>query len=261
MIAVARRDAAVLLSYQFALLVRVLQAAVFVVTLYFISRLVQRPAVLGPYQGRYFEFALVGAILVSFATLGLGSFSQAISEEQRVGTLEMLLGSPTRLAVVLAGAFVVPLALTGLEVVAYGTAGVLLGAHFSLPGVLLALPVLALTIATFCALGILSAGFIVLTKRGDPFALIGTQATTLLAGSLFPVAVFPGWLQPLSKAIPAYYGLHGIRAALLTGAGLRVVAGDAAVLAAFALALLPLSVIFFAWCVRVSRNAGTLGTY
>ncbi len=259
--AIARRDLSIQLSYQFGLWARLAEVLLFATTLYFIARLVGSPVELAEYGGDYFVFALIGVVVVSFATLGLGSFSRTMSDEQRGGTLEVLMTVPARLAVVLGGAFVVPLALTALEIVAYNLVAAGLGTRFSFGAVLLALPVLALTIASFCALGVLSAGFIILTKRGDPFTLLTTRATTLLAGSLFPVALLPGWLQVVSKFVPAYYGLRAMRSTLLSGAGLADIAGDVVILCAFVAALLPLSVAFFSRALRVARVSGTLGTY
>jgi ABC-2 type transport system permease protein len=259
--AVARRDMRIQLSYQFGLLARFVEVVLFAATLFFISKLVQHPASLAPYGSDYFGFALVGVVVVSFSTLGLGAFTRTISDEQTGGTLEILLTAPVPLAVVLGGAFVVPLALTAVEILIYGVAAALVGTHFALGGIVLALPVLALTITSFCALGVVSAAFIVLTKRGDPFTILVTRVTTLLAGSLFPASVLPGWAQPLSRLVPAFYGLRAMRAALLAHAGVADIAGDVVVLAGFTLVLAPLSLLIFRRSLRVARVSGTLGSY
>lgn len=259
--AIARRDMTVQLSYQFGLWARLGEALLFSTTLYFLSKLVGDTDELARYGGDYFAFAFIGVVVVSFATLGLGAFSRTIADEQRAGTLEVLMSLPAPLGVVLGGAFVVPLALTAVEILVYGLMASAFGTRFSFGGVLLALPVLVLTIASFCALGVLSAGFMVLTKRGDPFTLLVTRATTLMAGSLFPVSLLPGWMQTVSKGVPAYYGLRAMRSTLLEGAGLADIAGDIVMLAAFAAVLLPLSLIFFSQALHVARVSGTLGTY
>lgn len=260
-LAIARRDALVQLSYQFGLLARFSEVIVTATTLFFISKLVGTAGQLAPYGGDYFAFALIGAVVLSFATLGLGTFSRTISDEQQAGSLEVLLTTPVPLAVILAGTLVVPLALTALEILVYAAIAACLGTRFSVGAIALALPALALTIAAFCALGVLSAAFIVLTKRGDPVTLVATRATAVLAGSLFPISVLPGWLQAMAKLVPAYYGLQAMRSALLTGGGLTDIAGDLVVLAAFAAVLVPVSLVCFARAVRIARISGTLGTY
>jgi len=48
---------------------------------------------------------------------------------------------------------------------------------------------------------------------GDVFALL----TTVLGGSLVPVALLPGWLQHLAPASPGYWALDAYRSALVAG--------------------------------------------
>jgi ABC-2 type transport system permease protein len=199
--------------------------------------------------------------VLAFVTLGLGAFSRSIAEEQRAGTLEMLLSTPTRLPVLLAGTFVVPLAFTLLQVAVLSVVGVAFGMHVHAGGVLLAVPIMALLVVDFCAFGVFSAAFIVLTQRGDPLTLLATQGTTFLAGTLVPVSVLPVAVRAVAHLVPAFYGLDALRRVLLVGAGLQDVAGDVIALCLFAAVLVPLSLASFAWALRVARRAGTLGTY
>jgi ABC-2 type transport system permease protein len=199
--------------------------------------------------------------VLSFVSLGLGAFSRSISDEQRAGTLEVLLATPTRLGVLLAGAFVVPLGITLLQVVVYVVAGVAFGVHVHAGGVAVAAVIVALLVLAFCAFGVFSAGFIVLTQRGDPFTLFATQATTFFAGAVFPVSLLPLPARGFARLVPAYYALDGLRRSLLTGATVSKVAGDVLVLTAFVVVLLPCSLAFLTWAVRMARRSGTLGTY
>lgn len=259
--AMARRDLAIELSYRIQFVLRLSQVVFFAATLFFISKLVDQPDSLRRFGGDYFEFALVGLIVTSFATVGLGAFSKSIADEQRAGTLEVLLTVPTSPPTLLAGALVVPLGLAGVNVGVYVLLGALFGVRFPIQGLLLAVPLLALTVATFCELGILSAAVIVLTKRGDPLTLFLSQGTTFLAGALFPVALLPGPLEALARLVPAYYGLEGLRQALLEGAGAGAVAGEVIVLLIFNAILLPLALLCFSRALRVARVTGTLGNY
>ena len=260
--ALFRRDLTLDLSYHFQFAVRVFQIFMFTTSLFFIAKIVHNPPELQQYGGRYFEFVVIGVIVVQFVNLGTGTFTSSISDEQRAGTLEVVLSSPTGLATLLAGSFLEPLFLTVVQMALYmTTAIVVFRAHIPLSGLGLALPLLALTMLTFCALGVMSAAFIILTKRGDPISLIATQAGTLLAGVFFPVSVLPGPLQAVTRIVPAYYGLDGLRAVLLTGAGLGDIVGDLLRLAAFALVLVPLALWCFTRAVRAARVTGTLGNY
>lgn len=259
--AIARRDLAIELSYRLQFVLRLSQVVFFAATLFFISKLVEEPDALSRFGGDYFEFALVGLIVTAFATVGLGAFSKSIADEQRAGTLEVLLTVPTPPSTLLAGSLVVPLGLAAANVGVYVLIGTALGVRFPVEGLVLAVPLLGLTVATFCELGVLSAAFIVLTKRGDPLTLLLSQGTTFLAGALFPTTLLPAPLEALSRAVPAYYGLEGLRQALFEGAGAGSVAGELLALLAFNVALAPLALFCFARALRVARVTGTLGNY
>lgn len=260
LMAVASRDLKTQTSYQFSLLLRFGSVALAIASFYFIAQLVQDPPELARFRGGYFEFVLVGMMVTSFTLVGLQTFAQSIAAEQSLGTLEILLASPLRVGNFLAGALVVPLGMTAVEIALYLIIGIgAVGVGFSLVGVLLALPLLVLTVATFCALGILSAAFIVLTKRGDPIAIAVAQGTTFLGGAYFPVTLLPGPLQVVAKFTPAYYGIRGIRDALLSGTGPAELVDELAALAAFTAVLLPGSLWILSRALRVARVTGTLG--
>lgn len=258
--ALARRDAIKELSYHFQLFLRLFTVLTSVVMFFFLSRLVGSAEELAGYRGGYFEFALLGLVVVGLSQACVNSFGQSIQSAQNDGTLEILLSTSTRLPTLLAGTLVVPVALALVEAAVFLAVGSLAaGIVFTLQGVVLAALLLVLTLGTFAAVGILSATVIVLTKRGDPFSSLVLQLSNLLAGALFPIAVMPEAMQALSRLVPAFYGLRGIREVLLTDAGLSDVAVDLGVLAGFNVVLLPLAVACLSWALRMARVTGTLG--
>jgi ABC-2 type transport system permease protein len=260
--AVARRDLIIELSYPFNLVLRFAQVLFWCLTLFFLAKLVEDPPELARYQGDYFGFALIGIIVTTIVGVALGGFGRSVTDEQKAGTLELLLATPTRLATLMAGSVVVPIALALVQVGIFIAAGWLLfDLDIRLTGLVVAAPVLALSILVLSTFGVLSAAFVVLTKRGDPFTVLLTQMSTFVAGALFPVAVLPGPVQALAKALPAYYTLDGLRGALLTDAGAADVASDLAALAVYLVVLVPISVWFFSRAVAAARVTGTLGNY
>lgn len=257
--AVAVRDLQTQTSYQFNLLLRFASVAVTMAVFYFVAKLVGEAPLLAAYRGGYFEFVLVGMMVASFTLVGLSTFAQSIASEQAVGTLEILLASSAPVSSLLVGALFMPLVMTAIEIALYLILGIgLFGAGFSLAGVLISLPLLALTIASFCGLGILSAAFIVLTKRGDPISFAVGQATTFLGGAYFPIEVMPGPLQFLARLTPAYYGIRGIRDALLSEARPADVVDELGALIAFTAILVPASLWLLTKALRVARTTGTL---
>jgi ABC-2 type transport system permease protein len=190
--AIARRDALLQVSYQFNLLFFVSTAFFSAFIAYFVSDLVGEPDVLAQYGGSYFDFVIVGLALTSYAALGVAAFTDQIQQEQGAGTLEVLLSGPTRLGTLLTGGFVVPLLLTTFEVTMVIVIGIgVLGVGLSLDGVIVSVPVVVLTVANFCAMGIASAAVVLLVKRGDPISGPLYQATLILSGAIFPVELIP----------------------------------------------------------------------
>jgi len=260
MAAIARRDARIQLSYKFDLLLQVEGVAFGVTVTYFIARLV--PDVrLRPYAGGYFEFALIGLAASLLAGVGLAAFTSSIDRAQAEGTLEILLATPSRLSTLLIGSLIVPLTLATIQVLGAFCVGLMFGARLDLGGAALAVPVFALTITSFGGLGLLSAAFIILAKRGSLISVAVTQATSLLGGALFPVGLMPIWARAAARLVPSYYALNGLRGALIGNAGVGETLRHAGALVAFTAVLVPLGLWCFARALRLARVAGTLGTY
>ena len=259
--AIARRDALLQVSYQFNLLFFVSTAFFSAFIAFFVSDLVDSD-LLAQYGGSYFDFVIVGLALTSYAGLGVAAFTDQIRQEQGAGTLEVLLGGPSGIGTLLAGGFIVPLALTTVEVAALIAVGVgALGAGLSLDGIMLSIPIVVLTVANFCAMGIASAAVVLIVERGDPISGPLYQATLLLSGAIFPIELFPAWLETIAMLTPAYYGVRGMREALLTDVGLEGIVDELAVLAGFAVVLLPVAVVMFNRSIVAAKRYGVLGSY
>jgi ABC-2 type transport system permease protein len=259
--AVARRDFHIEGSYRLRYVNRLVEVAITAIVVYQISKLVVDAPELERYGGDYFDYALIGLAVMSIARLGISTFNSNIVREQTQGTLEVLLATPTRVSVLLIGSFVFPLALTSIDLVLYGGGIILFGEGLRPIGLLYAVPLIALTLASFCAFGVFGAAAVVLTKRGDPLTGPLTALTSILSGAVFPVSTFPVALQVLARIFPAYYGINGLREALLTDAGWREIVPDIIVLAAFDLVLLPLSLLVFARALGAARQTGTLSNF
>lgn len=261
-VAIARRDALIQISYQFHLAYFLVATSGSAFVAYFVSKLVGESDVLSEFDGTYFDFAVLGLALTSYAALGVAAFTQQVTEEQSAGTLEVLLSGPTRLFVLLAGGFIVPLALTTIEVgVLVGLGLGWLGVGLSFANIVLAAPIIALTVTNFCAMGIASAAVILLVKRGDPISGPIYQLTLLLSGAVFPVELFPRWLELISRATPAYYGVRGLREAMLTDAGWSGIVDEIAALSGFALVSVPVAGWAFSRSIALAKSLGVLGSY
>jgi ABC-2 type transport system permease protein len=256
-----RRDLAVARSYRAAFLIEIFQALFGSAGFYFLSRFVQSPTLERslPPGTNYFSFALVGIAFFDYLSVGLSTFDASLQEARQNGTLENLLVTQTSLSVILAGSSLYPFALMSLRTAIYiGWGAVLFG--FPLHGAnwLGALLVLGASVLAFSGLGVLSASYLLIFKRGNPvnWAILGLS--TVVGGMMYPISVLPVWLQYVARLIPVTYSLEGMRAAILGHASTRELLPPIAVLLLFAALLLPISFAIFSWALRRTKITGTL---
>ncbi len=260
--AILRRDWAIERTYQLRLVLRVTDVAFIAAAVYFVSLMVEDPASLSDYGGNYFDFALVGLAVTSFAGVGLASFGESLAREQNTGTIELLLASPAPIAQLMMGMFALPFLLATVQVVGLLGFGIgVAGSGIPLGGLAIAVPVLLLTTATFAAVGIAIGGMMLLVKRGDPISGPFYQASMLLSGVIVPIDLLPDFLRVISWMLPATWGIRATRELLLAGAGWRDVAPEVLVLTGFTIVMLPLSILAYRWCLRAAVRTGVLGSY
>jgi len=118
--------------------------------------------------------------------------------------------------------------------------------------------VLAATLLAFSGLGVLSAAYLLLFKRGNPAKWFLLGISSVVGGMLFPVSILPDWLQFIAKLNPITYALDAMRAVLLDGASLWAISRPLLLLLVFAVILLPASMAVFSWALRRTKATGTL---
>jgi ABC-2 type transport system permease protein len=137
----------------------------------------------------------------------------------------------------------------------------LFGADLGHANLLAAVVIQVLTILAFSGIGILSASFTMVFKRGDPINFLFGSVSTLLAGVLYPITVLPAWLLPVSYFLPLTYSLQAMRRAILTGDSLSTMGSDVVALLLFAAILLPVSFVAFRYAVKRAKIEGSLTQY
>ena len=201
----------------------------------------------------------MGFAFFDYLSIGLITFDASLQEARQNGTLENLLVTQTSLPVILAGSSLYPFALMSLRTAIYIAWGAILfgfplqGANW--PGAAL---VLAASVLAFSGLGVLSASYLLIFKRGNPvnWAIIGLS--TVVGGMMYPISVLPVWLQYVARLIPVTYSLEGMRAAILGHASMRELLPAIVGLLLFAAVLLPTSFAIFSWALRRTKITGAL---
>lgn len=213
------------------------------------------------YGGNVLAYLIIGSAFQVFVGASLGSFQGKIRSEQRMGTLEYLLLSNTRLELVLIYSGLMSFLQSFFNV------GMMLIAVVFIIGVPLEVNVLAAAITLglmICALsgiGLMSAGIIIMTKVGDPINWVFTTMTTFLSGVFFPIQYLPDWLQNVSYILPTTHALHALRLALIQGVPTNDITPEIKLLFIMALITLPLGLFILRVGYNHARRAGTLAHY
>jgi ABC-2 type transport system permease protein len=255
-----RRDLLVETSYRYNLVIELFGGAFGLIGTYFLSATIGQGApLLSAYGGDYFAFAVLGVAALGPIDTALMAMPQAIRDGQTDGTLEPILATPIDplQAVFLQVAF--PVAWGLVRTVVYVAAGAW---FFDVPvhwlRLPLAIPALILGIAAYFALGLISAAFTLVLKRGDPVARVIEQVSWVFGGTLFPLAALPHGVQVLAWLLPVTHVLEIMRRVLLADVGVVELAEHYAVLGVLVAVLVPAGIGSFRYALGRARDDGSL---
>ena len=205
-------------------------------------------------------FLVIGTLVWSYLSAVLDDISLVITWERWEGTIEHTLMAPVPRAAQLIGTSVFGilhgLLRTGLiMVMALPFFTIDLGqADWASAAVIILFGSLSLI-----GLGILTGVLPLLyPERGEQLSFMVQAVVLLVSGVYYSVETLPGWLQALSHLSPATYLLEGMRDALIRGSSISDEAGTLAILAVFAVVLIPSSIAVFAAAERWAKRTGRL---
>jgi ABC-2 type transport system permease protein len=250
-------------SYRLGMVGSLVALVVTVVPVYFVAHALQpmmAPSIASQ-GGQYFGFVLVGMIAFTFLGVAVSALPKVVGAGIGSGTLEAYLATPARLPTILAGLVSYELLWSFARALLMLVAGAALGAHVAWGRSLAAVGVLALIVLAHLPFGLFGAALVLWFRTTGPLPKGVLAASGLLGGVYYPTQVIPAWLHTASAGLPLTYGLRSLRRVLLDGAPFSAVAGDLAILAAFATVLLALGAWTFDRALRDARRTGTLAQY
>lgn len=255
------RDFQLAVSYRLAFFLRVLTILIVVTIAYYISRIfVGKGNLFSDWRDPLAAW-ITGLAVLNYFMTNFSSLANAVRLEQLQGTLESVLMTPISVP----GLIVASSTLDFIEATLYSSLYLVFGAIFfnvTYEGsYLLAFLILILTTLVFASLGILSASFAMVFKKGDPIAVLLGTSTAVFSGVFFPPQLLPESMQKVSKILPATYGLEAIRGVLLENNGLAETRGPILTLLTFLAVLLPISLWVFSRAVRRAKREGSLIQY
>ncbi len=259
-----RRDFQIESSYKMSFVMNAIDSLMVLIFFYFLNGLVSSgdSRFTARYGGNYLAFVVIGVAFARYFQLTLRMFSDSIRAAQLSGCLEAMLSSQTdSLTIVLMSSLygLISGALQPLVIIAAGV--LVMGVNLSHVNILSTILVLAFSLLTFVAFGVLSAATILWLKKGDPLAWILGGMGTMLGGAYFPIDILPAWVQKISFLIPITYSLDALRLTILKGYSIGMIVQPIVTLGLMAAILLPLSLAVFAAMVRKGRIEGTLTQY
>lgn len=248
------------ISYPLSFALSILRTAVPLIMSFFIGRVVGDRASVG---GDYLTFTTIGLAITSIMQGGMSGFGGALTRAFQRGNLETMLVEPVPWTFLPIAMNLWKMCLSILNFSIIIGLGIALGAQFDASGTVRFLTISALSLTSAIAIGVLSAAVLMLTLKSQPVLQLYSIVASILGGSVFPVTVLPGWLQPLAYLIPHTYAINGARTAITEDPGAFTISFQQSVtaLGVFTVIVLPLGIWLFRRSLEFARRMGLLSGY
>lgn len=191
--------------------------------------------------GKVLVYLLTGSLLWRYLSELFWETSNVISWERWEGTIEYTFMAPISRITHLLGMSSFAVVYAGLRLVLLtGVCALMFDLDLAGANLLGACAVLGIATFSLVGLGLMASCLpLMYTEKGTQMTSVVEAVLLMVSGVYYPVGVLPGWLQFFSKFSPITYTLHGMRAAILDGAGLRHLWGDILPLILTAVVLIP----------------------
>ncbi len=257
--AVLRRDLLTAFRHRSGFVVTLVGVLAELAAFYYLSRAIG-PG-FRPNGVEYFPFLLVGTGVYTFFVMSTQAFLSSVQEAQQTGTLEVLMTTSTAPSEMIILSSISAFAGTLVNLLVYFFAGVAVFRAAIHANYLSCVAVLIFSMAIAMAIGIAAATLQVAFQKGSALLWLLGSVLWFLSGATFPIQSLPHPLELLARAVPLTYAIDGMRRALLEGQSIITMAPTLAVLAGFAVVLLPLALAGLSFSLRRARQNGTLSFY
>ncbi|MFQ6087696.1 MAG: ABC transporter permease [Candidatus Methanofastidiosia archaeon] len=213
------------------------------------------------YGGDVISYIILGTMGWSYLWSAMGAASQSMRKEMSIGTFEPIFLTPTSpLTIVIAyttwGIFMSTLSIALFLGIAISLFDVRLNANY-----LLTFTLLILSLLMMIGFGLMIAGLNVYVKQVGAVVSIFQRIAYFLCGVLFPISVFPSYIQTISKILPFYYAIKGLRLSLMVNPELDVIFPYIIILFILSAVSLVSGIHFFKKGLDKARKEGSLAYY
>jgi len=262
------RDFKIYWTYRFWVIFDIIDIVILVATYYFVAQIISPTRLIaeGYLTGDYFTFAMLGIAFSQYVQNSVHGLTEGVRDEQWTGTIETVLSSPTSYRTYLVGASAFRFLYGTIILIGALALGLLIGGRVVITPYTLLTGVIftVLLVSGHLAIGAMSAGIVVMIKRGDPIAWGFTWMTQLVSGVFYPLGLLPWYLKWVGFALPLTYSLDGIRRTFMNGETMFdsvIIQTNFLALILFIMIMVPVSLQVFSWAYHRSRRQGTLGQY
>lgn len=260
MVFIYLRGFKVWISYKTQVALTVLSWTLPVFTYYFVGTSLGQHVVSAVGVHDYTQFFVIGLAFQGYMSSVIATISQRLRNEQLYGTIEYYVISKAGVTGFLTYSALWGFLLNTINAVVILSVGYALGVRYDVNFVSTGLVLITLIASTF-GLASLSGAFTMIIKQGNPVSFFFSTFTTLMSGTVFPVAVLPLALRYVSYALPLTWALNGLRDSMLMGASISSIWNIMAALLIFDVILVPLGIFSFRMAFRHARKKGTLAEY
>ncbi|MGQ9513555.1 MAG: ABC transporter permease [Thermoproteota archaeon] len=259
----------ILLSYKYWVITDFLSTAASIIMYFFMGLQVDPKQLIGRgYGENYAAFALVGISTSQYLWTCLSRLSHSIQHDIRGGTLETVAVTQIKMEAYFLGqmirGYLISLFLL-LGTFSVGLFVLRISLQINIYTISAAIITFLLMIISNQAIGFITAGIVMVHKRGDPVTFMLAGLNEFLSGVLYPLDLlkqFPP-LYVMAKLFPYTYALDALRRSLTAGADIfsAEVYINLIILVIFSIVLLPIGLKVLNWGYNMIRRNGTMATY
>jgi ABC-2 type transport system permease protein len=163
-------------------------------------------------------YAALGAAVMGIWSTTATSAGGAIQQQRWLGILELLVGTPARLILVLAP---ITVAVAGIGVYSIATTllwgRLLFGVPIHVLHPLLFAVAIPAAVLSIGMLGLVLASSFVLYRSASNLSQALEYPVWLITGMLIPLSLLPGWVHPLAWVLAPTWGMRAVRRAAIGG--------------------------------------------
>jgi ABC-2 type transport system permease protein len=205
-------------------------------------------------------FVVVGSGMTGLWSSLLFISGNSITGERWSGTLEILVGQPTPLPVIVFGKNLAHVTQSlGSMIIAFLLSSVFFSFHLEVQQPLLFVLSILLTVIAFVSFGLIIAPVFIMNPGVQGWQNAMEFPVYILSGFLFPIALLPDWTTPFSYILSPYWAARALHGATTPGGTASDILFSLAMLVLFSLIYLLISSYLFRKMLMKTREDATLG--